>query len=173
MSGFDDIINNLNKWIPRAGETVVVGPDVEDMPRDDFPHTRQGIQPPARPEPPRFNVGDWVVIRETRWPPETGKVNQRTGLYSEPGYPQLGDMAHVQHKDDLEEIGFNMALHSRLQDHLTGVVQIGELCRIQAIWCHEDGKTYYFLDNGKRNGNGWTRCSFRFRHATEDEKRQH
>lgn len=148
MSGFDDIINNLDNWANRKEE----------------PLPKASVRPPA----PTFRVGDIVVIRETSWPPNTNKINKRTGLYSEPGYPQLGDLAHAQQSDEVWE--FNADLHARLQDHLVGTVKIGDLCKVAAVWCHDDGKTYYFIDNGQAKG--WTRCGYRFRHASENELRR-
>lgn len=114
-------------------------------------------------------VGEIIVIRETRWPPEKGRINVRTGLYSAPGFPKLEGFHDVQQLEEPTE--FNPELHRRLQENLTGTVNIGDVCKILAIWCHEDGKTYYFIDN--KRAEGWTRCSFRFRHATEAEDRRY
>lgn len=146
MNGFDDIINSLDGWINR----------VEEPPA------------PPKPEAPTFKVGDVIVIRETRWPPENGRINERTGLYKEPGYPKLGNPRYAQQADEVDD--FRWDPHDRLQEKLTGTVAIGDVCKIIAVWCHEDGKSYYFLDNGTPRGKGWTRCSFRFRHAIEEER---
>ena len=48
---FDDIINRLDTWLDRKST-------------DGSPDTK-------RPSPPRFNPGDVVRIKETRYPPKT------------------------------------------------------------------------------------------------------
>lgn len=169
MRGFDDIINNLDGRLKKFDE-LLADPDVDPVP--EAPKLE-------KPLPPTFKVGDVVVIRETRWPPKDGKVNERTGLYSDPGFPNIHDLERVskeqrypQQADEIDQFQwhYNYDLRDALNEKLVGTVKIGDICKIVAVWCHEDGKSYYFLDNGRSQG--WTRCSFRFRHATADERRK-
>lgn len=138
MSGFDDIIKDLDGWLERPQAPV----------------------PPPRPDAPRFNIGDQIVIRETAW---NGRVLQRTGLYSNPGFPNLQDLDMPVAELEWQ---FNAPLHGKLQENLIGTVEIGDKCRILAVWFGEhDKRWYYFIDNGKPKGKGWTRCDFRFAEA--------
>jgi hypothetical protein len=146
MNGFDDIINALDKRLEPSAEIKL---------------------PEPKHAAPTFNVGDVIVIRETRWPAETGKILLRTGLYSSPGFPRLADLELPPAETEWE---FNPHLHQRLKENLAGTLTIGDVCKIHAVWCCEDDdKWYYFVDNGKSNGKGWTRCSFRFRKAEPHE----
>lgn len=165
MKGFDDIINNLDGRLRKFDE-LLGDPDVDPIQNEPQPTL-------VRPLPPTFKVNDVIVIRETRWPPKNGKVNERTGLYSDPGFPNLRDlMKDKRFPTDAEEVHefsweYNYDLRDALNEKLVGTVQIGDMCKVLAVWSHEDSKTYYFLDGGRTKG--WTRCSFRFRHASEFE----
>ena len=148
MSGFDDIINALDNWID---------PDkrAEAM--------KAAVSKPEQPKnpTPRFLVGDSVVVRDTNW---NGRILKRTGLYSDPGFPKLGDLDMPAAEINWQ---FNAELHTQLRENLIGTVEIGDKCRVIAIWFGEsDKRWYYFIDNGKLKGRGWTRCDFRFNSTT-------
>jgi len=157
MNGFDSIINALDQHLEPKRYVSPNAPVPIEGTEDVTPR-------------PVFTTGDTIIIRETRWPPNTGvKVNYRTGLYSEPGFPVLEDLDLPKAEHEPES---NPRLQQRLRAKLIGAASIGDRCKVIALWCHDDGKTYYFLDNGKRDGRGWTRCSYRFTLANEDTKRQ-
>lgn len=148
MNGYNDIIKSLDGWLERPA----------------------AIEPPtSKPQEyctlasnaPRYEVGDTIVIRETRW--QNGpvvKVNKQTGLYFEPGYPKTreyfeNDQQRSVDEDDVKHI---------LQEKLSGVALIGDRCRVMANWFDDkDKRWYYFLALERSHSDrGWTRCDFRF-----------
>jgi hypothetical protein len=150
MSDFDAIIKALDDRL---------APPVEVVP--------EPVQP--RPEPPQFQPGDLVKVIETRFPPgPDGEVMKTTGLYDRPGFPKFDGFIN---EDTVEN---QLEARKRRLENCIGHVKIDDTCLVLAVWfCEDDAKWYYFLNNTKPKGRGWTRCNFRLERLKDgDEKRQ-
>lgn len=132
MSGFDEIIHALDN--PSTVFNEPVAPPIPEA---------------KKATPPTFLPGDLVRIRETRWPPETGPINEETGLYDRPGFPVIGTRTE------------SSEIREAKRENLIGIARIGDVCTVLASWYHEDDTWYYFLQSMKPRGRGWTRCAFR------------
>lgn len=105
--------------------------------------------------PLKHRPGALVQVVGKEYPPNSGKVSLRLGLYAEPGYPMLAGVPNGPTTDE------------RLHERLCGSLDNGNLCLVVAVKCHpDDGKWYYLLRRiGIEKGFGWTRVGFRLESA--------
>lgn len=164
MSDFDDIIKHLTEWADKpVGESA---PPPGDAPKP----------VPKKHGPPLFSPGDLVRVIETRWPPKTGEVLMRTGMYDRPGFPRIASGISDQALKNPNDFDAQLALRNAKMEHCIGYVTVGDVCTVLSVWfCEDDEKWYYFLNSLKPKGRGWTRCGFRLERINDvaDKKRKH
>lgn len=104
---------------------------------------------------PQFRPGDLVGVIETHW---NDKVMKTTGLYDRPGWPKFENFI------DEDTEGGRVEAWRRRQENCIGTVKVGDACMVVAVvFCEDDNTWYYFLNNMKPKGTGWTRCADRLK----------
>lgn len=94
-----------------------------------------------------------VKVIGVEYPPGSGRVTPKIGLYQDPGYPQTVGVERREVTD------------RKLHERLCGSIANGNLCLVVAVRCHpDDGRWYYLLRSvGGDMGFGWTRVSIRLK----------